>query len=608
MSGAVTTTGTEAPAAEERRSQPTLLRLLTYITRQRLRLAVAVVLLISGSAVMAAQPLLFGRAVDELASGNASHAGGYAIAIIAVAIIASVFNYISFRQLAILAQRGMLLLRKELFAKMQTLSLSFFDKESSGDLNARVTSDIEAVNLFFSNALARVISVAVAVITMIVIMFTLDPLMALVVLLIVPATLSVMLGLGRRVQGDFTTYQAKVGELNGVIEESIKGHRALQAYVGEQAALARVTELSEQARVVDRSAQFRAYLMQPANQLVNNLDVALVALIGGWRALSGSISVGDVVSFIGYGQQFGGQMGQLAQVVTQVFQATAGARRVFSILDLEPEIKDRPDAEPMPKSEGRVDFNHVDFRYNERQQILFDNDFHVEPGQMIGLVGRTGAGKSTIINLLTRFYDIEGGDILLDGREIVGIPLRDLRRRVSVVLQVPFLFSESVMYNLMYGREGATEEECIEAAKQVDAHDFISCLPQGYDTVLTGGGEALSQGQRQLLTIARAIVADPDVLVLDEATSSVDTRTEQHIQRALDTLMAGRTSFVIAHRLSTVRNADAIIVLDHGRILEMDSHDRLIANHGPYYEMYRQQFRPEMAAALREQAEVAPEE
>jgi ATP-binding cassette subfamily B protein len=311
--------------------------------------------------------------------------------------------------------------------------------------------------------------------------------------------------------------------------------------------------------------------MQPVNTLANNLDVALVALIGGSRAVSGAITVGDVVSFVGYAQQFGGQANQLSQVVTQVFAAVAGGRRVFDILDLDPDIKDAPDAEPMPEAEGKVAFEHVDFSYVPGTQVLFDNNFEVAPGEFIGLVGPTGAGKSTIINLLTRFYDIDRGEIRLDDRPIIGVELDDLRRRCGVVLQTPFLFSESVMYNLAYGRAGATEEECIEAAKAAEAHRFIERLPQGYDTVLTGGAVSLSQGQRQLLTIARAIVSEPDVLVLDEATSSVDTRTERRIQTALDRLMAGRTSFVIAHRLATVRNADKIIVLDGGRIAEIGS-------------------------------------
>lgn len=576
----------------------TLVRLLRYVAAQRGRLAVAVVFLVLGTVAMAFQPLLFGNAVNELASGDASNAGRFAVLIVGVAILSGVLTYISNRQLAIVAQRAMETLRNELFEKLQTLSLSFFDAEASGDLNARITSDIEAVNQFFSAAVARIISAGLTVLTMLGIMLSLDFVMTFVVLLIVPLALAVMIGLGRRVQSDFASYQQLVGELNGYVEEAVVGQRTVKAFAREAESAERVKELSAKAKEVDRTAQFLSYLMQPANGLVSNVDVALVALIGGSRAVTGVITVGAVVSFIGYAQQFGGQTRQLTQVITQVLSAVAGANRVFEILDREPAIADHPDATSMPTADGKVDFDHVDFRYTENKQILFDNDFHVEPGQLIGLVGPTGAGKSTIINLLTRFYDIESGQIELDERNIVDIHLDDLRQRCSVVLQVPFLFTETVMYNLMYGRDGATEAECIEAAKRANAHPFIERLPKGYDTVLTGGGEALSQGQRQLLTIARAIVSESDVLILDEATSSVDTRTERRIQRALDTLMEGRTSFVIAHRLSTVRDADAIIVLDGGRIQEMASHDELMANRGFYYNLYMEQFRPELADAF----------
>ncbi len=570
--------------------RPTFPRLLGYVTRNRGPLAVAVVFLVLGALVQAGQPFLFGVAVDELARGDSGNAVRYGLLIIALACTSGVLTFIANRQLAILAQRAMEELRNELFAKMQNLSLTFYDAQSAGDLNARVTSDTEAVNQFFTAAIARIISSSMTVLAMLALMLTLDPTMTLVVVLIVPMSLGVFVVLGRRIQADFEAYQRLVGELNGYVEEVIEGHRTVTAYGRQADAAQQVRELSEQARQADRSAQFRSYLMQPVNTLANNLDVALVALIGGWRAVNGAISVGDVVSFVGYAQQFGGQANQLSQVVTQVLSAVAGGRRVFDILDLDPDIKSADDAAPMSEAEGKVDFDHVDFSYVPGKQVLFDNDFQVAPGEFIGLVGPTGAGKSTIINLLTRFYDIDAGDIRLDDRSIVGIDLDDLRRRCGVVLQTPFLFSESIMYNLAYGREGVSEEECIEAAKAAEAHRFIERLPNGYDTVLTGGAVGLSQGQRQLLTIARAIVSQPDVLVLDEATSSVDTRTERRIQTALDRLMEGRTSFVIAHRLATVRHADRIIVLDQGRIREIGSHDELVAAEGFYASLYLQQF------------------
>ncbi len=574
----------------ERRRPGTFARLLGYVARQPILLGASVVFLVLGTVVLAFQPLLFGRAVDEFADGDAGNATRYGLAIVAVAVVGGLLTYVANRQLAALAQGGMELMRNDLFEAMQELSLGFYDAEAPGDLNARVTSDIEAVNQFFTTAVPRIITTAMTVVTMLIIMLSLDLTMSVVVLLIVPMSLGLIVVLGRRIQADAAAYQQLIGEVNGYAEEVVQGQRTVRTYATEAETLARLVELSEQAREADRSAQFRSYLMQPASRLVNNLDIALVGLIGGTRALTGAVSLGDVVSFVGYSQQFGGQAMQLSQVVTQTLSAIAGARRVFTIIDTEPDLASSEDATPLPSADGKVDFDNVDFSYVPGKQILFDNDFHVAPGQFIGLVGPTGAGKSTIINLLTRFYDIESGTIRLDDHDITELELDDLRHRCGVVLQVPYLFSESIMYNLRYGREGATDAECIEAAKSANAHGFITRLPDGYDTVLSEGAVSLSQGQRQLLTIARAIVSEPDVLVLDEATSSVDTRTERRIQAAIDRLMEDRTSFVIAHRLATVRHADQIIALDRGRIQEIGSHDELIAARGFYHDLYMEQF------------------
>lgn len=576
------------------------LRLIGYLTSQKLRLVMAIILLIIGAIITALQPVIFGLAVDEVSTGDASRVGLYCVVILGVAIVGGGFIGLANRELAILAQRGMQQLRSEVFTQMNRLSLTFYDRESSGDLDARITSDVEAVSQFYSISVGRVVAITVTVSSMIVIMTRLDWFMMLVVVAVIPIA-GVLFGfLGSRVRSEMRKFQDTVGELNGFVEETVMSQKTVRAFGAERHAVEAVKEMSDQARRSDRNAQFVSYLMPPASRFANNLDVALVALFGASRAIAGTVSVGTVVSFVAYAVQFGSQSMQLTQVFSEIAQAIAGGERVFEIIDAKPDIKDAEDAKDVEDADGIVDFDHVNFSYDGETQVLFDNDFHVKAGQTVGLVGPTGAGKSTIMNLLTRFYDIESGSIKLDGQDIRDIKVSDLRSRCGVVPQVPFLFSESVMYNLQYGREGATEAECIEAAKQANAHTFIQCLPQGYDTVLGGSGERLSQGQRQLLTIARAIVSNPDVLVLDEATSSVDTRTERRIQGALDQLVADRTSFIIAHRLSTVRDADKILVIQAGRIIERGNHQELLDQRGFYYQLYMEQFRPELVEALKE--------
>lgn len=575
-------------------------RLMSYLTKQRFRLILAITLLIIGTIMLAIQPVLFGKAVDEVAAGDGTRVAQYSLAIIGIAVIGGGIIAIANRELAVLAQRGMQQLRSEVFAQMNRLSLKFYDRESTGDLDARITSDVEAVSQFYSTSISRVVSITMTVSSMIVIMTRLDWVMMLVVVAVIPVAGGLFAFLGMRVRSEMGKFQQTVGELNGFVEETVMSQKTVRSFGQERLGIERVRQMSDEARAADRNAQFVSYLMPPASRFANNLDVAFVALVGASRSIAGSVSVGTVVSFVAYAVQFGSQSMQLTQVFSEIAQALAGGDRVFEIIDAKPDIADSDEAKTLESAKGVVDFDLVNFSYDGQTQVLFDNDFHVKAGQTVGLVGPTGAGKSTIMNLLTRFYDIDNGVIRIDGEDIRTLKVGDLRSRCGVVPQVPFLFSESVMYNLKYGREGVTEAECIEAAKQANAHSFIQCLPQGYDTILGGSGERLSQGQRQLLTIARAIVSNPDVLVLDEATSSVDTRTERRIQGALDQLVADRTSFIIAHRLSTVRDADKILVIQAGRIIERGSHEELLKQRGFYYQLYMEQFRPELVEALKQ--------
>jgi ATP-binding cassette subfamily B protein len=489
-------------------------------------------------------------------------------------------------------------LRRDIFDHMQTLSLRFYDRQPIGELMSRVVNDVDVINQFFTNGVAQFVQSILMLVLITIAMLALSWQMTLAVLIILPLMAGVVAFNGRYAGSIFAELQEMLGELSGFTEESISGQRVITAYGQQETAINNFEELSEAARDADGKANFLGMLIPPATGFLTNLDLALVAFVGGWFTVQGVLTVGVVATFLNYARQFAQPLSQLSQLVNTILQAIAGAERVFQILDEQPQIVDRPKAAAVQKLDGKVTFEHVDFSYVPNKQILYDNTFEALPAQTIGLCGPTGAGKSTIINLVTRFYDVQNGDIRVDDQSIYDLQQDTLRRRTGIVLQVPFLFSETVLENLRYGRLDASDEECIEAAKQANAHEFIERLPDGYYTMLAEQGSNLSQGQRQLLTIARAILADPDVLILDEATSSVDTRTEKKLQEALLRLMEGRTSFVIAHRLSTIRDAASIIALDRGRIIEFGPHDELMAKQGFYYDLYMKQFKQELMEDL----------
>ena len=577
----------------------TLRRLSRYLFVRPVIVMSAAALLLAALIVQSIQPLLFGRAVNDVANGRTDSLDQQALVIVILALITWVFRWTAANLVAVAAQTAMKQLREELFKKMQTLSLGFHESRSTGELMSRITSDTEVINTFLSSSLFGLASAAIQLVAVTLIMIFIDVTLTIVVVALAPVSLFVMARIGRHTARSYGQLQQSIGRINGFLEERVTGQKTLQAYGQAAASVDELLVFSEDARDADERASFLGFTVMPLVRLVSNADVVALALIGGIRVVRGATSIGSVVSFLGYAQQFSAPIGQISRSMNQAIQASAGATRVFDLLDEMPAITDKPSARHMDHADGDVAFDEVDFSYIEGQQILFDNTFHAAPGQTIGLIGPTGAGKSTIINHIGRFYEIDDGEIRLDGEPIIELRLEDLRLRAAVVLQTPFLFSESVMYNLKYGRSDATDEVCIKAAKDANAHGFIERLPQGYDTVLAESGNNLSQGQRQLLTIARAIVAQPDVLILDEATSSVDTRTEQEIQVAMRRLMAGRTSFVIAHRLSTVRDADRIIALDHGRIQESGTHDELIAAKGFYYSLFMEQFNRAGGAKLK---------
>jgi len=490
-----------------------------------------------------------------------------------------------------LATRGLANLQQDLFARMQALSLRFFDQQPLGDLMSRVTNDTETVSLFYESAVSQIIRALFQIVMILIVMFLINWQLTLVALVMVPIMLLVTAVIQRISTPAFTQMQERLGNVSGFQEETISGQKVISSSRRQVWAIDSNDDLAGDVYEVATKAFFTSLLQFPLTQTMTMLQIVSVLVVGSLMALNGTLAIGTVIAFTGYAALLSGPLSDIANLTATTLNAVAGGRRVFAIMDEQPTVVDAPDAAHFQFKGGHVEFDDVDFSYVPGRKILKHNSFEALPGQMIGICGPTGAGKSTIINILTRYYDLDSGAIRIDGQEISQLTQESLRKQIGVVLQEAFLFSDTVMNNLKYAREGATEEEVIAAAKQANAHDFITNLPQGYDTLMTERGANLSQGQRQLLAIARAILADPSILILDEATSSVDTRTEARIQAALLRLMRGRTSFVIAHRLSTIRNADQVLVIDGGQIVEQGAHDELLARQGVYHHLYMSQFK-----------------
>ncbi len=493
--------------------------------------------------------------------------------------------------MAEISQRALKQIRLDLFGHLQTLSLSFFDRNPAGELMSRLTNDIDAINQAVSQNVTSLIASVLSMVGILVAMFILDWRLALVSLLVVPIMLWFTNFVARYTRKGFERLQKHLGELNGVMEESISGQKVIQAFRRNESVIAAFRQYNQEVYNAGIYANTYALLLMPLTNVLGNFFVIVLAGFGGWLALQGFVSVGIIATFINYGQNFINPLRQLANLYNTIQAALAGAERVFEIIDTPPEIRDAPDALPLGAIQGEVRFDQVDFAYQPGAPIIKDMTLQAKAGEIVALVGPTGAGKTTIINLLTRFYEINRGKISIDGEDIRQIKKADLRRKLGLVLQDTFLFSNTVMENIRYGRLEATDEECIQAAKMADADHFIRQLPQGYQTMLSERASNLSQGQRQMLAIARAILADPAILILDEATSSVDTRTEARIQKALLRLMEGRTSFVIAHRLSTIRDADNVIVINNGEIVEQGTHQQLLDRRGFYHHLYISQFK-----------------
>lgn len=567
-------------------------RLLEYLLPYKVTLVIVFIAVVLYTLTGLAGPYLMGRAIDEFITGK--DLPGLTRIVILMGTSYLLTNFLRAASdwlMAQATQKALKELRMSLFSHLQLLSLNYYDRNPAGDLMSRLTNDISVINQAVSMNITSLFANVLTLVGILIAMFALDIWLALATLLVVPLTLWFTTFIARYSRRGFRQLQANLGKLNAIIEETISGQRVIKAFRRNQVAYEKFVGTNQEVYESGKYANTYAFLLMPLTNQIGNLFVIMLAGLGGWLAIEGLVTVGLIATFISYGRQFIQPVRQLSHMYNSIQSALAGAERVFEVLDTQPELKDTPDAISLQKVKGEVSFEGVNFSYVPDVPVIKDMSLSAKAGETIALVGPTGAGKTTMINLLSRFYDIQSGMISIDGIDLRKIKKENLRRSLGIVLQDTFLFSETVMENIRYGRLDATDEECIQAAKVADADHFIRLLPQGYQTRLSERGSNLSQGQRQLLAISRAVLADPGILILDEATSSVDTRTEARIQKALLTLMKGRTSFVIAHRLSTIRDADKVLVIHLGEIIERGSHDSLMAQKGFYYNLYMSQFK-----------------
>lgn len=599
----------------------TLGRLLSYVTRRKWLLAIVFLCVIvsAGSSVAGTyllRPVLNELVSDLPAAEKIAKLARTLLAMLGIYLFGAVCTYTQSAIMVQLAERGTARLRSDLFTKLQTLPLKYFDGHTHGELMSRFSNDADSVQQCLEQSLVSLFSSALTFIGIVVMMiYTSAPLFIITVLMLA-AAMSVFLLRGKKSRVLFQQQQAALGELNGNIQEMIEGLKVVKAFTHESEAEAEFEELNSNFYTVARDANYLATSIMPIASNISNIGFAATAMAGGVLTFVLGFDIGGLAAYLQYCRNVTQPINQVSQQINAILSALAGAERIFEIMDTPPEIDEGTTTIVRVHEEngtlcetsertgrwawkvttgsetalipvrGDVRLHDVDFSYVPGKPILKDITFYAKPGQKIAFVGSTGAGKTTITNLFNRFYEIDSGSITYDGIDVRNIAKDDLRRATAVVLQDTHLFTGTVMENIRYGRLDATDEECIAAAKRADAHSFIRRLPDGYNTMVTGDGANLSQGQRQLLSIARAAVADPPVLILDEATSSIDTRTERHIEKGLDSLMQGRTVFVIAHRLSTVRNADCIVVIEHGEIMEKGTHEELLALKGRYYDLY----------------------
>lgn len=577
------------PVVKPKNFRGTLYRLWKYFGNERKLLSIVFSFIILDSLISLSIPYIIGHSIDAMAKGTGKvnfNLLGIMVLTLLVAYLTD--GFIVFFQgwlMAGISQRIVLNLRKALFAKLQKLPIVFFDIHTHGEIMSRLSNDIENVSTTISQSSIQLLSGIITIVGALIMMLILNPLLTLASIMTVPMVFLLTKTIAKKTSVLFKNQQIELGRLNGHIEENISGLQVVKAFNHEDKAILEFDLINDKLKEVGQKAQIWSGFIMPLMNVINNIGFTIVAGFGGALAVKNIITVGIIASFLSYSRQFSRPLNDLASIFNTLQSAIAGGERVFEILDEQEEIDDRKDAKTLRIKEGHVVFENVYFGYRTDVPVLKDINFEVKAGSNVALVGSTGAGKTTIVNLLARFYDVTAGSISIDGKDIREYTRNSLRECFGIVLQDTYLFNGTIKENIKYGKLEAQDDEVIEAAKMANAHAFIKRLPKGYDTVLSESGSNLSQGQRQLLAIARAILSSPSILILDEATSSVDTRTELHIQEAMLKLMKGRTSFIIAHRLSTIRNADMIMVIENGEIVERGSHDELINAEGSYYKM-----------------------
>ena len=597
--------GMSMPGEKPKNFKATFKRLLRYLKPRQNRLISVFIAAILSTVFMIVGPKIMGMAITELFEGaynkltgsgtgiDFGTIGQILLLLAGLYVFSSLFNYIQQYIMSTVAQDTVYDLRQDVNKKLEKLPLNYFDSRPNGEILSRMTNDIDTIGSTLQQSLTQFITSVVTLVGIIIMMLTISPWLTLIAFVSLPLSLFVIQPILKRSQKQFANQQKSLGELNGHIEEMYTGHSVVKAFGHEKKAVEQFDEVNEELYEAGRKAQFISGIIQPLMTLIGNFSYVVISVVGGILVTQRAISIGDIQAFITYSKQFTQPIMQTANIANIIQSTVAAAERVFELLDEQEEQKEST-ALHLERAKGEVVFENVDFGYGE--ELLIENmNIQVAPGQTVAIVGPTGAGKTTLINLLMRFYELNDGKIEIDGLDTRDMSRNELRQNFGMVLQDTWLFNGTIRDNIAYGKNGATEEEIVAAADAAHADHFIRTLPDGYDTVLNEEASNISQGQKQLLTIARAILADPPIMILDEATSSVDTRTEIFIQKAMNRLMEGRTSFVIAHRLSTIKDADLILVMDKGNVIEQGTHNELLEQAGFYADLYNSQFAEKVA-------------